>query len=298
MVSILILNWNAKKYLFDCVQSIQDKVTLPYEILVEDNGSTDGSPDELVRRFPDVRLIRSEDNLGFAGGNNLAARHAQGKYLLLLNNDTLLQTDIRDALEIIEADPGIGVVGALMFRGDGTSWPSAARFPTPSRLWRFANLQYDSDRPPTLVGGVPVHRCDSVEGSFLLTPASLWKQVGGMDERNYMYGDDVEYCRSLWEAGYATVLCTSVRYTHFGGYDHSRMAYLFGGFRRYHRKFSGPLTRLHADFVLRTGLLLRLPWYWWKGRRGDAQSRSAFEHALHLQRHWKETGIDAFRHHS
>ncbi|HEX4032131.1 MAG TPA: glycosyltransferase family 2 protein [Terracidiphilus sp.] len=297
-VSILIVNWNGKKYIYDCLESIRQHVTVPYEVIVVDNHSTDGSADEVERRFPWVKLIRSGANLGFAGGNNLGARHASGKYLLLLNNDTLLQTDIADALAIAEADRKVGAVGALMFYGDGSLRPSAFKFPTPMRLWRIASLAYSSEIADELIGGVPVRRCDFVEGSFLLTPAAAWQAVSGMDERNFMYCEDADYGRSISDAGYKSVQSQTVRYTHFCGYNHARMAYLFSGFRRYHRKFSGPLTRAHAEFVLRAGLLLRLPWYWLKGLRGDEQGRVAFQYALRLHRNWKRTGIEGVRHQS
>ncbi len=297
-VSILIVNWNGKKVISDCLESIRQNVTGSYEVIVVDNGSTDGSADEVEQRFPWVKLVRSEDNLGFAGGNNLAARHASGKYLLLLNNDTVLQTDIVDAVAIMESDPGIGAVGALMYRGNGELAPSAFKFPTPLRLWRIASLSYPPNGPIDRVGGLPVRRCDFVEGSFLLTPAAVWQAVSGLDERNFMYCDDADYGRSIWEAGFRSVQAQSVRYTHFGGFDHSKMGYLFGGFRRYHRKFSGPITRTHAYFVLRAGLLLRLPWYWLRSLRGDAESRLAFKYALKLNRNWKDTGVDAFRYQS
>jgi GT2 family glycosyltransferase len=291
VVSILIVNWNGRRYLADCLESVAAKVTVPYEVIVVDNGSTDGSDVEAERGFPSVRVVRSGENLGFARGNNFAARLATGNHLLLLNNDTLLRSDIADAVAVLDADPTIGAVGALMFGGAGEPRPSAARFPTPLRLWRFASLFYKKPLPARRIGGVDVHPCDYVEGSFLMTPAAAWKVLNGMDEGNFMYGDDVEYCRSLFDAGFKTVQCPSVEYVHFGGYDHARMAVLFGGFRRYHRKFSGPLTRMHAEFVLRAGLLLRLPWYRWKARKGDATSVKALENALRLNRNWEqETG--------
>jgi N-acetylglucosaminyl-diphospho-decaprenol L-rhamnosyltransferase len=298
LLSILIINWNGHRYIYDCLESIRQHVTVPCEVIVVDNHSSDGSPEEIERRFPWVKLIRSEDNSGFARANNLAARQATGKYLLLLNNDTALRTDIADAVRLLEADAAMGAVGAEMYGVNGEIRPSCAHFPTPFRLWVFASMWHVPTAVWKVVDGVPVRRCDYVEGSFLLTPAAAWRALGGMDERNYMYGDDVDYCRSLLNAGYATVQCPSVRYMHAGGYDHSRMAYLFSGFRRYHRKFSGRLTRLHAGFVLRVGLFLRLPWYWWLARSGDKQSRMAFENALQLHRNWKETGLDAYRHRS
>jgi GT2 family glycosyltransferase len=178
-----------------------------------------------------------------------------------------------------------------MYRGDGSLATSCGRFPSPARLWRFTSLWYNPQRQKSfLIQGIRVWRGDYVEGSFLLTRASAWRELGGIDERNFMYGDDVEYCRSLLELGFISVQCPSVRYTHFGGYDHSRMGYLFAGFRRYHRKFSSRRTQLAADFVLRTGLLLRIPWYWLRAAiQKDNNSRSALRHAWVLNQTWKQS---------
>ena len=92
-----------------------------------------------------------------------------------------------------------------------------------------------------------------------MTPADIWNQFGGMDERNYMYCDDLEYCRSALGAGYRTAQCKSVSYVHYGQYTHARMA-SFWGFSPLSREVLGRLRQLHADFVLYTGLVLRLPW--------------------------------------
>ena len=114
-----------------------------------------------------------------------------------------------------------------------------------------------------------------------------------------MYGDDVEYCRSLLDIGFKTVHCPSLRYTHFGGYQHSRMGYLFSGGRRYHRKFSSPWVRFKADLVLRIGLLLRIPWYWLRSLvKKDEVSRSALHYALEVNRNWDATLVDGHRFHN
>jgi N-acetylglucosaminyl-diphospho-decaprenol L-rhamnosyltransferase len=298
LVSILILNWNGTKYIFDCLESVREKVRLPYEVIVVDNHSSDGSPDRIAEDYPWVKLVRSDDNLGFAKGNNLAALYASGKYLLLLNYDTLLLSDITDAVRVLEADPSIGVVGAQMFALDGTKRPSCAYFPRPSRLLRLGGLWFHPETYKAGGAGVEIALCDSVEGSFLMTPAAIWKQFGGMDERNYMYCDDVEYCRSVFDAGYRTAQCKSVSYVHYGQYTHARMAYLFGGYRRYHAKFSARSTQLQADFVLYTGLVLRLPWYITRYLvKRDTNSREAMVYAWRLFRNWSETSVDAMRHH-
>jgi len=286
-----MVNFNGARFLAPCLTSIREKITLPFEVVLVDNRSSDGSDQFVEQQFPWVRLVRSEENLGFAGGNNLAARHAVGEYLLLLNTDTVLQTDVRDAVQVLDGDSTIGAVGAAMYRGDGSLATSCGRFPSPLRLWRFASLWYKPHRQVSFsVHGVSVWRGDYVEGSFLLTRASAWRELGGIDECNFLYGDDVEYCRSLLDLNLTTVQCPSVRYTHFGGYDHSRMGYLFAGFRRYHRKFSPRRTQLEADFVLRTGLLLRIPWYWLRAAiQKDNNSRSALRHAWDLNKTWKQS---------
>ena len=171
LVSILILNWNGTKYIFDCLDSIREKVLRPYEVIVVDNHSSDGSPDRVAGDYPWVKLVRSDDNLGFAKGNNFAARYASGKYLLLLNYDTLLLSDITDAVRLLEADPSIGVVGAQMFALDGTRRPSCAHFPLASRLWRIGGLWFNPETYKAAAAGVEIAVCDLVEGSFLMTPS-------------------------------------------------------------------------------------------------------------------------------
>jgi N-acetylglucosaminyl-diphospho-decaprenol L-rhamnosyltransferase len=297
-VSLLILNWNGERYLSDCLASLCAKITVPFEVILVDNGSTDGSPDIVAERFPWVKLIRNAINLGFAAGNNLAARHATGEYLLLLNYDTLLETDILDAVRALETDPTLGAVGAAMYGRAGELRRSTAHFPTPARMWFFRSQWITVEEPWPSTAGIKLNRCDSTEGSFLLTRADVWHKLGGMDERNFMYVDDVEYCRNLRTLNLYTVQCPSVRYTHFGGYNHARMGYLFAGLRRYHRKFSSRRVQLEADFVLRVGLLLRIPWYWVRAMiRKDQESRSALQHAIQLNRNWDETLIDGYRYH-
>jgi GT2 family glycosyltransferase len=298
MVSILIINWNGTRFIFNCLDTILAHVTVPYEVIVVDNHSTDGSPDVLAESYPWVKLIRSDDNLGFVGGNNLAATYATGKYLLLLNYDTLLQTDIADAIKALEADHRIGAVGALMYDGEGKLQPSSGHFPTPARLWIFASQWDNSSNPWPSPAGVPLQRRDRVDGSLLITRADSWKKIGGLDPAIYMYGEDVSYCRSLFELGQVSVLCTSIHYTHFVGYSHARMPYLFSCFRRYHRKFSPRSVQIQADLVLRIGLILRIPWYWFRALvKKDEQNRIALEKALEINQNWSDTAIEGHRFH-
>jgi GT2 family glycosyltransferase len=297
-LSVLILNWNGEKYIADCLRSLRQQLSGSYEVVVVDNASTDGSAETVEKEFPWAKLIRSAENLGFAGGNNLAAQHAAGQYFLLLNYDTLLMTDVLDGINLMEQDEKIGIVGAAMYGKSGELRLSAGHFPTPSRLWLFSSMWSIPSEHYLSPTGIAAYPMDVVEGSFLLMKADLWHKLGGMDERNYMYGDDIELCKSVSLAGLQTVQCPSIKYVHFGGYEPARMGYLFAGYRRYHEKFSGTWTRLHADFVLRAGIFLRLFSYGVQCiLKQDMYSRQQFKAAWELNWNWSQTGVEKFRFH-
>jgi hypothetical protein len=293
------VNWNGAKYVAGCLNSLLERLTGEWEAIVVDNASADGSAEIVARDFPWAKLVRSTENLGFAAGNNLAARHATGKYLLLLNNDTVLLTDVAAGLQAMEDDPRIGIVGARMYGCAGELRPSAGPFPSPMRLWLFRSMWRQPAESYAAPGGMQLFPVDCVEGSFLLTTAENWRALGGMDERNYMYGDDIDFCKASSLRKLRTVLCPALEYVHFGGYQPARMPYLFAGYRRYHEKFSDPFTRWHAYFVLRTGLFLRLFSYAVQALvlKRDEYSRQQFKAAWALNWNWRQTAIHGQRFH-
>jgi GT2 family glycosyltransferase len=260
-LSILIVNYNGKKYLGDCLSSIKQFVTAEHEVILVDNASGDGSVEYVRNTFPEVKVIISDRNLGFAGGNNLGAHEASGKYLLLLNNDTKLLTDINPAIDLLEDDHSIGIAGAMMLDGDEKYSVSAGHFPSPPRLVRIASV-YKSDGY-FRHGNFPQHTqrngfmVDWVAGSFLLMQRSLWQRLGGLDDSYFMYGEDVDFCRRMLDEGLLTAYCPTVRYVHYCGFDSSRLPLIIKGFRRYHQKFSNVFSRTAADGILFSGLILR-----------------------------------------
>lgn len=257
LLSILMLTYNDAKYLEACLQSIEKNVSCPFEVILVDNGSAEPVPSELIKRYGWLRLIRSEKNLGFNAGNNMAAKNAQGTYLLLLNIDTILLTDVRMALQLLESDKHIGVVGAQAYDGLQRLRPSAGHFPSSWRLWLFRSLW---QKPSVRYGPKEQHAFSVgwVEGSFLMTRRTDWQRIGGFDERYFFFGNDLHFCRSMIEQGFAVVQCTAAKYVHYCGYGTSRMGNLYAGFREYHKKFSPPAERRLADFALRSGLLARI----------------------------------------
>jgi GT2 family glycosyltransferase len=270
LLSILVLTHNHDKFLEGCLSSLQRCVTCPFEVILLDNASLQEIPDSLKARFPWLRVIRSEKNLGFNAGNNLAARNAKGEYLLLLNVDTILLSDVVPAINLLQSGLGIGAVGAQAFGASGELRPSAGHFPKARRLWLFRSLWM---KPKVAWGPRQMHafKVDWVEGSLLATTLKHWKTVGGFDEKNFLYGNDVEFCQSTSRSGLAVVQCTAVKYVHFGGYEVSRVGQLYAAFRDYHKKFSTPAEQRMADWVLRAGLVARIAVYslWYRATRNE-----------------------------
>lgn len=242
----------------DCLQSLERHISVPFEVILADNGSADGTAAYVREGYAWVRVFESDRNLGFTGGNNAAAREARGKYLLLFNCDTVLLTDVAAGIRILEQDSKVGVVGARMYGRNGELRANTGHFPAPWRLWKFT-LQWS--KPLANPSGDPelsAFRHDWVEGSFLLTPRSNWEAVGGMDESGFMYTEDVEFCAHTLQRGLISVQCTRLMYLHFGGYTVERMSHLYAGYRRFHASCSSRATQVRADLVLLFGLFPRL----------------------------------------
>lgn len=252
-----MLSHNDWKFLEGCLQSVAEKVSCPFEVILVDNASEPPVPDDFKRKYSWFRLIRSEVNLGFNAGNNLAAKHALGKYILLLNIDTILLTDIAPTLHLLESNVGVGVVGAESHAPSGRIRPSTGHFPKARRLWLFRSLWA---KPKNHHGLAHLHtyKVDWVEGSFLMTTAENWAAIGGFDEQSFLFGNDVDFSKSTVNRGLTVVHCADVKYIHFGGYEVSRMSHLYAGFRRYHQRFSGPMEQLTVEIILRIGLMARI----------------------------------------
>ena len=202
-VSVVIVNWNTAKLLQDCIESIIDQ-TQPdtYEIIVVDNGSTDGSAEMIKRCFPEVVLTENTVNVGFAKANNQGFARCRGRYILLLNSDTIiLDRAIQKTIQYAESDSQIGVVGCKLLYRDGSFQNSCFRFPgipgtiinaiglsriLPSLNWdRYGKADRYWKKP------VPV---DCVMGSFLLIRRDLLERIGHLDEVFFMYAEETDLC--------------------------------------------------------------------------------------------------------
>jgi N-acetylglucosaminyl-diphospho-decaprenol L-rhamnosyltransferase len=227
-VSILIISYNTRELTLACLASVYAQTRdVEFEILVVDNESKDGSADAIASAYPHVRLIRPGANLGFAGGNNLAAKSAAGEFLLLLNPDTvILDGAIQKAVAFARSNPRAGIVGGRTYFGDMTLNPTSVHGrPTAwsllcmgmglSTLFRQTRL-FD----PESLGRWPrdSHReVDVVTGCFCLVRRDLWQTLGGYDESFFMYGEDTDLSIRAWEVGSACMVCPDAKLIHYGG---------------------------------------------------------------------------------
>jgi N-acetylglucosaminyl-diphospho-decaprenol L-rhamnosyltransferase len=225
LLSILIVNYNGLRFLRACLESVEKHVACDHEVIVVDNASVDGSVAFLREHFPQVRLIASETNTGFTGGNNIAAAAARGELLLLLNNDTVVLSPIQPALDAL-APPRVGIVGVHLQYADGANQASAGYAHTPARLllsWLgLSGLRFLPDVFRRVETREQFYRADKsgldwVSGAFLLTRRALWERVGGLDERYFMYVEDVDYCHRVKQEGYSIDYVAKVDVLHYEG---------------------------------------------------------------------------------
>lgn len=227
-VSIVIVNYNVKEFLANCLQSIRRaQGGLSLEVIVVDNASRDGSREMLEPRFPDVTFIWNETNEGFGRANNRAIAMARGRHTLLLNPDTLLQEDTLATLSAhMEANPRTGACGCKILNPDGTFAPESRRtiptisssvskalgltglFPTSRTFARYYLGWLPEDQP----GPVPV-----LSGSFMFFRTEVLRQVGGFDERFFMYGEDIDLCLRVAQAGWGIDYVPATSIIHYKG---------------------------------------------------------------------------------
>lgn len=199
-LSVIIVNWNTKKLLLDCLSSIFKQTKgLDYEVIVVDNGSTDGSVEEVEKRYSDITILRNKTNLGFAKANNQGIKIARGKYILLLNSDTkIIGNAMKKLVDFADSKPNLGVVGPRLLNQNGSHQPSTAPFFTLPRvaLWFLTGdrFLYSS---PTKTGQV-----DWLMGSALMVSRKAIDKAGLLDEKIFMYMEDVDWCYRIKRAGW------------------------------------------------------------------------------------------------
>lgn len=251
-LSIVIVNYNGKKFLKECFESIQQAFKkTSYEIIVVDNNSADGSSDWIKNNYPDIVLIQSKENLGFGKGNNLGVSHAKGKYILLLNNDTILLDPLDDLIDQLENNPKIGAIGIKMLDKNKNYLPSAGHFPNLLNILIFKKLFNTQKDFVTGNFNQKSYEVDWVTGSFVLLKKDTYHLIKGFDEDYFMYVEDIDFCKKINLIGLRNIFLPSYSYIHFVGFNKSRNLQIIDSLKLYiHKHIKNPILRLFYLFNL------------------------------------------------
>lgn len=232
-LSIIIVNWNTRELLTDCLSSVAGSglkvegskaVPSPLEVFVIDNASTDDSARMVRERFSWVRLIENTENVGFARANNQGIRQATGRYILLLNSDTIVPAGALETLVAFADDhPEAGIVGAKLINPDGSFQAGPNRFPTLVTVmlesWgiiqRLTRNPYYPSYPPE--HSAAAQQCDWVGGACLLVRHAAINEVGLLDEAFFMNSEEVDWCYRMKQRGWEVWYAPAATVVHLGG---------------------------------------------------------------------------------
>ena len=228
LVSIVVISYRTRDLTLECLRSVvRETKQASYELLVLDNASDDGSAAAIAEGFPDVRLIALKENVGFAQGNNIAAQEARGRFLLLLNPDTVvLDGGIDRLVQFAQARPAAGIWGGRTLYAD--------RSLNPTSCWHRMTLWTVFCRTSGLSGLFPASRLfnpesygrwdrstvsevDIVTGCFLLIERAFWQRLGGFDPRFFMYGEEADLCLRATKLGARPAVTPDATIIHYGG---------------------------------------------------------------------------------
>ncbi len=231
-LSIVILNYNTKELLLNCVKSIiKNTKGINYEIVVVDNNSSDGSPAAVSKLK--VKLIRNKENLGFTKGNNQGMKVAKGEYVLFLNSDTLISDNVLgEMVGYLNKNLQVGIATCALRNKDGTLQGTGGYFPTLIRVFSWMTIQDFPFVDLVIKPFHPMHSksfakgdsfykkeqdLDWVTGAFLMTRQQVIRDTGGFDEDFFMYGEDVDLCFRAKEKGWKVKYLPQFAITHYGG---------------------------------------------------------------------------------
>jgi hypothetical protein len=222
-ISIIIVSWNTKAFVRQCLSRIQESCgELTNEIVVVDNASSDGTPEMVEQEFPEVILVPNQSNLGFAKANNVGMRRTTGKYVCLINSDvTLLPDCLQKMCAYMNRHPDVGMLGPRMLFPDGTPGPSCMRRPSLliwfmealglSAIFESARLHMEN------FNCASAEEVDVLNGWFWMVRRSALGRVGLLGEQFFMYGEDIEWCHRFQENGWQIVYFPDAAAIHFVG---------------------------------------------------------------------------------
>lgn len=299
-VSIIVVNYRTRDLTLECLRSIvRETRQASYEILLVDNNSGDGVIDAVAEEMPQVRLFPLKDNVGFAQGNNVAAEHAAGRYLLMLNPDTLVLDGAIDRLMSFAIErPEAKIWGGQSLLGDrkldhGSCWRRmtlwsvfcrsfglSAAFPNSSVLNSEAYGSWDRSY---------AREVDIICGCFLLISKEFWDQLGGLDARFFMYGEEADLCLRAAQLGARPTFTPTATIIHYGGaseqIETEKLVRILGAKAELIKRHWSPISRAAGLFLFSLWPLVSATTYGVAGRLAHDDRRRA--RAETLWKVWK-----------
>jgi len=271
-LSIIIVSWNTRELLADCLESVWQEIAPEQqesvETLVVDNASSDGSNSMVRERFPWVQLIENDQNVGFAGANNQAIQRSSGRYVLLLNPDTkLLSGSLTALLTFMDEHPEAGAAGSRLLNADGSLQTSCYPAPTLWReVWRLFHMDtvypYGTYKMSRWSQEAP-RDVDVIQGAALIIRREALQQVGTLDDSYFMYSEEVDLCYRIQRAGWRLYWVPLSRVIHYGGQSTQQVAatmflHLYRGKLLFFKKHHGFGAEQSYKLILLAASLFRL----------------------------------------
>lgn len=279
-LSIIIVNYKTKDVTSDCLQAVfASQTSFTYEVIVVDNHSEDDSVPSIRKRFPQVTIIERQSNDGFAVANNRGVAHASGKYVWLLNSDTLIYPDTIQKLMECVTKHGSSIASCRLLNQDTTIQPQGGALPTLTNLtlWMF-NLdgiaqklfKTQSYQNRDLAWFTKNQQGGWLGGTALIVRRDLYQAMHGLDERIFMYGEDVEFCLRAQKQGIETHYFANPQLIHLGQASSGKERPVLGefkGLKYIYKKHRTLLAYIYLRVILKLGAVLRFVMYALKGQQ-------------------------------
>ncbi len=218
-LSVVILNYNVRYFLELCLKSVQEAlISIDAEIIVIDNNSSDDSCAMVERLFPNIKLIRNQENIGFSKANNQAVKEARGQFICILNPDTVVAEDTFTRLiEFAQSKQNIGAIGCKLIDGTGKYLPESKRNVPVVKVAAQKMLGNVTHYYANHVDQESIGKVDILVGAFMFIKKEVYNEVGGFDEDYFMYGEDIDLSYKLIKAGYDNYYYGETAIIHYKG---------------------------------------------------------------------------------
>jgi N-acetylglucosaminyl-diphospho-decaprenol L-rhamnosyltransferase len=217
-ISVIIVSYNTRDITERCLKSLALDNFKDKEIIVVDNASSDSSAEMISKKFPEVKLIKLDKNIGFGRGNNLGMSKAKGEYLLLLNSDAFVSPDTLEKCELFMREVvDCDVLGCKLTFDDGRLQPSAGNLPNFINTWMWMWGIGSSVHPKNRLYFESTHPVGWVTGAFMFMRRIIFEKTGGFDENFFMYMEEIDWCKRILESGMKIYFTNKFSIVHLQG---------------------------------------------------------------------------------